>query len=204
MTIGTVAWRISNSLLQRTKISTSGRYQEGILLGFHQPGWVWRVSGNYKYDFHVAPGHCSLCPFVECWLFKWSLFVWHSKPETKLEGASQPALLPDQVRLHLARGHGPMPSHLLIGRSVTSSWSGHTEPRLPEADGPVLLLHSTLLMGRPRSSESRAKNRLGRPDWDLGPLVPQSAHLPLWVVHPRRGPRKYWRRVWTVLFSVQI
>ena len=71
-----------------------------------------------------------------------------------------------------------MPSHLLIGRSVTSSWSGHTKPRLHEADGPVLLLHSTLLMGRPCSSERRAKNRLRRPDWGLGPLVPQSAHLP--------------------------
>ena len=97
-----------------------------------------------------------------------------------------------------------MPSHELIERSVTSSWSGHTKPRLHEADGSVLLLHSTLLMGRPCSRERRAKNRLGSPGWDLGPLVPQSAHLPPWVVHPKRGPRKRWRRVWTVLFSVQI
>ena len=97
-----------------------------------------------------------------------------------------------------------MPAHLLVERSVTSSWSGHTKPRLHEADGSVLWLHSTLLMGRPRSSGRRAKNRLGSPGWDLGPLVPQSTHLPPWVVHPRRGPRKLWRRVWTVLFSVQI
>ena len=106
MTIGNVAWRISNSLLQRTKISTSGRYQEGILVGFHQPGWVWRVSGNYKCDFPVAACHCSLCPFVECWLFEWSLSVWHSEPETKLEGACQPALLPDQVSPALGSGSG--------------------------------------------------------------------------------------------------
>lgn len=109
MTIGNAAWRISNSLLQRTKICTSDRYQEGILLGFHQPGWVRRVSGNYKCDFHVASCPCHLCVL----LLNAGSLNGACLRETKLEGACQPALLPDQVSpaLGRGRGHAITPAH---------------------------------------------------------------------------------------------